>query len=139
KSSHAVTEIEDLEEWKGPTDLNLWTRQGPLNPGSVRDMGTFRGMLGHALRAKQDPSDRSAMHASVPGVASIEQVRVTVIAHYGPEDLLIAAEQGYTFQHRGDLTRLTPLTVTTRQIRSRRERERIRMRVGGAQGNTQRR
>lgn len=31
--SHPVTELADLEEWSRPTDLDLWTRQGPLAPG----------------------------------------------------------------------------------------------------------
>jgi hypothetical protein len=123
--SHSVTEIEDLEEWKGPTDLNLWTRQGPLNPGSVRDMGTFRSMLDHAIRAGQGP----ARQAVIPSPDAIEEVRVTVIAHYGPEDLLVAAEQSYTLTPRNGSTWLRPQTVTPRQIRSRGERKRLRARL----------
>ncbi|MDP8919468.1 MAG: hypothetical protein M3O00_11360 [Pseudomonadota bacterium] len=124
-STHSVTEIEDLEEWKGPTDLNLWTRQGPLNPGSVRDMGTFRAMLDHAIRAGRAPTE----HAATPDTDAIEEVRVTVIAHYGPEDLMVAAEQSYTLNHRNGSTWLSPQTVTPRQIRSRGERKRLRARL----------
>jgi len=124
-SSRSVTEIEDLEDWKGPTDLNLWTRQGPLTAGSVRDMGTFRAMLDHALRARTAPAAPSA----IASVDLIEQVRVTVIAHYGPEDLLVAAEQTYTFDRRDGATWLIPQAVTPRQIRSRAERGRIMTRL----------
>lgn len=124
-STHSVTEIEDLEEWKGPTDLNLWTRQGPLNPGSVRDMGTFRAMLDHAIRAGRAPTEQAA----TPDTDAIEEVRVTVIAHYGPEDLMVAAEQSYTLTHRNGSTWLSPQTVTPRQIRSRGERKRLRARL----------
>lgn len=124
-SSHSVTEIEDLEEWTGPTDLNLWTRQGPLDPGSIRDMGTFRVMLGHAIRAGRAPTGQVA----IPATDAIEEVRMTVIAHYGPEDLLVAAEQRYTLRHRNGSTRLNPQTVTPRQIRSRGERKRLRARL----------
>jgi len=124
-SSHSVTEIEDLEDWKGPTDLNLWTRQGPLDPGSVRDMGPFRAMLDHAIRAGHAPTEQAAF--SAPNM--IEEVRVTVIAHYGPEDLLVAAEQSYTLHHRNGSTWLSPQAVTSRQIRSRGEREQLRARL----------
>jgi hypothetical protein len=124
-SSHSVTEIEDLEEWNGPTDLNLWTRQGPLDPGSVRDMGPFRAMLDHAIRAGHAPAEQAA----IPATDAIKEVRVTVIAHYGPEDLLVAAEQSYTPNHRNGSTWLSPQAVTSRQIRSRGERERLRARL----------
>jgi hypothetical protein len=124
-SRHSVTEIEDLEDWKGPTDLNLWTRQGPLDPGGVRDMGPFRAMLDHALRAGRGLADPAAM----PTPDAIKEVRVTVIAHYGPEDLLVAAEQTYTLNHRNGSTWLSPQAVTSRQIRSQGERERLRARL----------
>lgn len=120
--SHPITELEGLEEWKGPTDLNLWTRQGPLNPGSVRDMGTFRAMLDHALRTQGASTGQSAL----PAVDALEEVRVTVIARYGPEDLLVAAEQSYMLNRRDGSTWLSSRTVTTRQIRSRRERKQLR-------------
>lgn len=121
-SSHSITEIEDLEEWKGPTDLNLWTRQGPLDPGGVRDMGPFRSMIGHALQAK-------GKVPAIPAIDAIEQVGVMVVAHYGPEDLLVAAEQEYTVRQEGQAAWLLPRTVKPRQIRSRSERRRLRERL----------
>lgn len=121
-SSHSVTEIENLEEWKAPTDLNLWTRQGPLDPGSVRDMGTIGALLDHAIRAERATAER----AVPPAIDQIREVRLTVIAHYGPEDLLVAAEQSYRLTRRDGSTWLSPQTVTTRQIRSRGERKRLR-------------
>ncbi|WP_159717115.1 hypothetical protein [Geminicoccus flavidas] len=124
-SSHSVTEIEDLEEWQAPTDLNLWTRQGPLDPGCIRDMGTFRAMLDHAIRAGRGPTEQ----AGIPAIDAIEAIRVTVIAHYGPEDLLVAAEQSYTLNRRDGSTGLSPQAVTPRQIRSRGERKQLRARL----------
>lgn len=124
-SSHPVTELEELEEWKEPSDVNLWTRQGPLDPGAVRDMGTFRAMLVHAIRAT-GTMDAEAASEAIDGIMGF---RLTVIAHYGPEDLLVAAEQTYAIVRRGKAIALRPGSVAPRQIRSRRERRRIRARL----------
>ena len=45
----SVTEIDTVEGQHEPSDLNLWTRQGPLQSGKLRDLGTFDGMIEHAL------------------------------------------------------------------------------------------
>lgn len=124
-SSHSVTEPEGQEDWTGPTDLKLWTRQGPIDPGGIRDMGPFGAMLDHVVRTKHAQNERSVS----ADLSAIVQVRVTVVAQYGPEDLMVAAEQTYAVNRLNSSPRLVPQATTSRQIRSRRERARLRERL----------
>jgi hypothetical protein len=115
----SVTEPEDMEEWDQPNESNLWTRQGPLHPGSIRDMGRFRAMLDHASR-------RGGAGVSIDNSGEVNTFWITVIADYGPEDLLVAAQQGYTIERRPSASDwLRPHSLSARQIRSRRERREL--------------
>jgi hypothetical protein len=116
----AVTEPDDVEDWQQPSELGLWTRQGPLQPGAVRDMGAFDAMLGHALRSESgcDAPDPAAR-------GSLRRFSVRIIASYASEDLPVAAERSFEVVRSDALIRLRPTAGQERQIRSRRQRRRI--------------
>jgi hypothetical protein len=116
----AVTDPDGLEEWQEPTELGLWTRQGPLQPGCVRDMGAFDTMLGHALRSE---AGGDSPDAAVPG--SLRGFSVRIIASYASEDLPVAAERSFEVVRSDAALRLRPSAAQARQIRSRRQRRRI--------------
>jgi hypothetical protein len=115
-----VTETEGFEEWDKPTDLNLWTRQGPLNPGEVRDMGAFGIMLDHALRSETGGKEPE------PGLRDgIQALEVRIVAVYGSEDLPVAAERRFALVCQEDTLVLSPFTAQARQVRSRSRRRRM--------------
>ena len=119
--AHSVTETEGLEEWERPSDLNLWTRQGPLQPGEVRDMGAFGVMLDHALRSETGEDQ--------PPPALRDQIRaikIRIIATYGSENLPVAAERRFAVLRRRDAVRLSPMSAEAHQVRSYARRRRIR-------------
>jgi hypothetical protein len=118
----SVTELEDLERWEYPSDLSLWTRQGPLKPGSVRDMGAFSAMIEHALR-------KSSTGEAAAGLDAVRAFNLTIVGHYGPDDRIVAAEQTYSVHRAGEGVRLRRNRIAPRQISSRRERIRIEARL----------
>ena len=120
--SAAVTELDGLETWEGPSDLSLWTRQGPLRSGEVRDMGSFRSMLEHVLSVRARSRGGEAADA-----AQIAAIEVIVGAVYASEDLLVGAQRNFRIiEERGTL-RLQPHLGGTSQIRSRRQRRALEM------------
>lgn len=120
--SRAVTELEG-EQWSEPSDLRLWTRQGPLNSGELRDMGSFRGMVNHVLDMDTDTEpDNDGLGRHTAGLRS---VAITVIAVHGSEDLPMGAERAFDVVETGSGLRLRPRSHAARQIRSRRERRRL--------------
>lgn len=119
--SGSVTETDGIEEWEKPTDLNLWTRQGPLENGEVRDMGSFEVMLDHALR-----SDAGGRQPPAGLHDAIRAFQVRIIAIYGSEDLPIAAERRFIILRRPSGAVLSPTTPEAHQVRSTRRRRKIR-------------
>lgn len=116
-----VTELDDIEEWEKPTDLDLWTRQGPLGAGCVRDMGAFRAMLDHALMTwSQSGNDVGA------GIREqLVAFDLKIVAVYGSEDLPVGAKRRFAiFRNKGDV-RIRPQTIEAQQIRSAPERRKI--------------
>lgn len=116
-----VTELEDIEEWNEPNDLNLRTRQGPLQGGHVRDMGSFKSILDHVLRSRNG-------HGELIGLDEwdrLTSLEVKIVAIYGTEDLLVGARRRFNIDRRDDEASLRPATVGTVQIRSGRERKQI--------------
>ncbi|MEF2554366.1 hypothetical protein VQ042_24140 [Aurantimonas sp. A2-1-M11] len=115
-----VTELDGIEEWDEPTDLNLRTRQGTLDPGKVRNMGTFRKIIEHALRASSDDPELGTDRWE-----RLVRFDVRIVATYGSEDLPIGANRWFTLTWNGGTAAMRPLTAGTVQIRSRRERGKI--------------
>jgi hypothetical protein len=115
-----VTELDGLEEWDEPTDLNLKTRQGTLDPGKVRNMGTFRTIIDHALRASSDDPELGTNRWE-----KLKRFDVRIIATYGSEDLPIGANRWFNLSWKGGNATMHPQTAGSVQIRSRRERRKI--------------
>ena len=113
-----VTEPDDAEDWQEPSDLKLWTRQGPLESGKVRDMGTMQAIFDHVQ------SKRMSVDAVWP-TKDAKELELQVVAVYGSEDVMIAARRRFHIIHEQGERELRPLTVAAEQIRSRRERRRI--------------
>jgi len=120
RHSAAVTELDDIEGWEHASDINLWSRQGPLKPGEMRDMGSFASMLDHALnvRPRRDTEGKEALTIA-------DAFSVVVFANYASEDLMVGARRRFHILSDGGTVRLRPETVGTIQIRSRRERRKI--------------
>ncbi|WIJ24275.1 hypothetical protein [Devosia sp. RR2S18] len=114
-----VTELDGVEDWEEPSDLRLWSRQGPLGAGNVRDMGSLRSIFDHVLRRKSPNEDPSAVQQEL---ISFE---LQVAAVYGSEDLLVGAKRQFKVRSKDDQVCVQPLTVDAKQIRSRRERKEI--------------
>lgn len=119
--SRPVTELDGVEEWDEPSDLDLWTRQGPLGAGQIRDMGAFRAMLEHALSGRSDAGEDPGADAWDDLVA----FEVKIIAVYGSEDLPVGAKRRFDILRKHGTTTLSPQTVGAQQIRSRGERRAI--------------
>lgn len=122
RKSFPITELLDYEQWDQPSDLNLWSRQGPLGAAQVRDMGSFRKMLSHALgEARGWPGS-----VGDDEFAKVQALDVRVVAAYGSEDLPIGAVRRFEIRREDGRTRLRPQSSETGQIRSRRARREIR-------------
>ncbi|NDV87965.1 hypothetical protein GTW51_14765 [Aurantimonas aggregata] len=115
-----VTELDGIEEWEEPSDLNLRTRQGPLDAGKVRNMGTFRTIIEHALRAGSQTPELGTDHWE-----RLKRFDVRVIATYGSEDLPVGANRWFKLTWEGGKATMRPETAGTLQIRSHRERRKI--------------
>jgi hypothetical protein len=114
--SHPVTEM--LE---GRSDLDLKTRQGPLQAGRFTDIGSFQSLLepvlrrGTELRGALAPDD----------LGNLVALEVKVIAAHGSEDLLAGAMRRFNLIRQQDQVLVRGHAVGTQQIRSRRDRKRL--------------
>jgi hypothetical protein len=115
-----VTDVEALARDDQPPNPLDTTRQGPLEPGEVRDIGSFRNLIRHVLDDKGGP-DRSG--DDIPD--DITGFEIQAIADFGPDDLLVGAKRRFGLDKRDGEWVLKPHSAFTVQIRSRRERERV--------------
>lgn len=114
----SITEL-DNESWSDPTELRLWTRQGPLKAGNVRDMGSVQAIIDHVMESA--PEGGSSLE---PG-AGRHALELKVVAVHGSEDLLVGAKRAFDIiLHDGGLA-LRPCSYGATQIRSRRERRQM--------------
>lgn len=113
-----ITEPDESEQWQEPSDLRLWTRQGPLESGKVRDMGTMQAILDHVRSACLSAD-------AVQAARNADELELQVIAVYGSEDVMVAARRCFRIVHDPAGMELRPLTLATEQIRSLRERRHI--------------
>ncbi len=120
--SRSITEPED-ESWSEPSDLRLWTRQGPLDSGDLRDMGSIKGIVEHVQGlppGPEPPATRPAGH-----LAGLRSVHIQVIAVRGGDDLPVGAERTFEVVDSRDGPTLRSRSTGARQIRSRRERRQL--------------
>ena len=102
-----------------PSELRLWTRQGPLKAGHVRDMGSVQAIIDHVMESA--PKGGSAPEPG-DGRHSLE---LKVIAVHGSEDLLAGARRTFDIIQHEDRPALRPRSYGATQIRSRRERRQM--------------
>ncbi|HEV7344343.1 MAG TPA: hypothetical protein VGN60_01740 [Devosia sp.] len=114
-----VTEPDEAEAWQEPSDLKLWTRQGPLESGKVRDMGSMRAILDHVMGQQRSRNDAAEPKTDV------HEIELQVVAVYGSEDVMVAAKRQFRLTEDGDELSLHPTTINAEQIRSRRKRKSI--------------
>src|SRR5690606_13490984 len=77
-----------------PSETRLWTRQGPLKAGHVRDMGSVQAIIDHVMESA--PKGGPSLDLG-DGRHSLE---LKVIAVHGSEDLLAGARRTFdVIQH----------------------------------------
>lgn len=113
------------EMLEGRSDLDLKTRQGPLQAGRFVDVGSFESLIEPALQ--RGPGGRGAV--APVGLENLAALEIKVIAVHGSEDLLVGATRRFDLFRRQDRLLLRGHTVGTQQIRSRRERAKLRVDV----------
>ncbi|MCG5261314.1 hypothetical protein [Cupriavidus gilardii] len=109
-----ATEIHDAER---DAHALQRTRQGPLQPAQIRDIGSFDRLIAPALREIGDRAE--GLQAS----EALEAVTITVVGVYGSEDLPIGARRRFALAVSGDKVQLHGATIETEQIRRRSERQ----------------
>lgn len=112
--SYPVTEL--LE---GRSDLDLKTRQGPVQSGQVVDIGAFKTLIEPGLH-------KFAGLQGAEHLAIVTAFELKVIAVHGSEDLLTGAIRRFDLIRKQDQLLLKGHVVGTYQIRSRKEREQLR-------------
>jgi hypothetical protein len=116
-----ISDAEDLRDSERPSDWKHLTRQGPLGPGKLIDMGSFKSILDYAVR---EATGERTFVGSVLG-RDVHQFGITIIGMYGSEDMLIGASRRFGIDHRDGKTCLQSAAVETHQITSARERQRL--------------
>ncbi|SDH23831.1 hypothetical protein [Pelagibacterium luteolum] len=113
-----VTDSKELDGDERPDDPRQRTLQGPLRPGDYTSIGAFDELIEkvHRNKGRRD-------HPKAAGVPIF--LEVLVIADYSSDDLLIGAKRAFTIEPKGQDWHVRGMTAKTQQIRSRRERRRI--------------
>jgi hypothetical protein len=114
--SRPVTELSG-----GRSDLDLKTRQGPLQAGDFIDIGSFQSLLEPVLRLGTGLRGTSASD----DLETVVAFEIKVIAVHGSEDMLTGATRRFELTRRQDQWLVRGHSVGTHQIRSRRERGRL--------------
>lgn len=82
-----ITDAEDIRRSGVDTGWKRMTRQGPLQPGTMADMGTFDCIIEYAEANAIEGGEHLA--EKLDGIA--ESIEITILGIYGSEDLLIGA------------------------------------------------
>ncbi|WP_315918264.1 hypothetical protein [Mesorhizobium sp. SP-1A] len=116
-----ISDAEDLRNSARPSDWKHMTRQGPLGPGKLVDMGSFESILDYAVR--KATGERTFAGSTVG--SEVHQFEITIVGMYGSEDMLIGATRRFGIDHREGRACLRSETVETHQITSARERRKL--------------
>lgn len=116
-----ISDAEDVRRAERPSDWKHLTRQGPVDPGKLVDMGSFETILDYAVHvsAGEEKFSESGLGQHV------QEFEITVIGVYGSEDMLIGASRRFQIERSGGKPLLRSATVETHQITSSRERRRL--------------
>lgn len=119
-----ITEAEDIRSAGNPTGWQHLTRQGPLAPGSMADMGTFACIVEYALN-----SDQKGGNLPISSLTGLRRIEITILGVYGTEDLLIGASREFECKQKGNEVEILPVEMHTKQITSRRQRKALAARL----------
>lgn len=111
--------VTDLLE--GRSDLDLKTRQGPVQAGQFVDIGSFQSLVQPVFRRGAEPQ----CDVASDGFENLISFDIKVIAVHGSEDLLAGATRRFDLIRRQGRLLVRGHEVGTHQIRSRQERERL--------------
>ncbi|MEF2545979.1 hypothetical protein VQ045_02265 [Aurantimonas sp. E1-2-R+4] len=116
---YALTDLRDLPEDLG-SDPRSSMRQGSLSTGDYLDIGHFDELVSQLVETDPELSNLSSWTDSVTGLNLI------VVALYGPDLLPVGASRRFSFVENGERNlRIRPNSLTTRQLRSRRQGRRL--------------
>lgn len=107
-----ATETQDAEQQAYARPLER-TRQGPLQPAAIRDIGSFEHLMSPALHQAADRPE------------TVQAVTIVVLGVYGTEDLPIGARRRFVVTPTGARLRLHGATLGTEQIRKKSERRKL--------------
>lgn len=93
------------------------THQGPMMSGEYMDAGRFSALMARCARANGRSTDDLETR--------FDSLELIVIGAYGAEDLSVGARRSFKLGGEAGSRSLVPTTVSTRQMRSRRDRRRL--------------
>lgn len=116
-----ITDAEDIRRSGVDTGWQRMTRQGPLQPGTMVDMGTFDCIIEYAEASAHEAGE----HLSGKLDEAAETIEITILGIYGSEDLLIGATRKFDLAKSDTGTGIQASEALTRQITRRHERKRL--------------
>ena len=122
-----ITDAEDIRRAGVDTGWQRMTRQGPLQPGTMVDMGTFDHIIGYAECLALEPDE----HRKGRLEEIAEAIEITILGIYGSEDLLIGATRKFDLTKSDTVTSIRASEALTRQITRMRERKRLLKELNG--------
>ncbi|WJH38459.1 hypothetical protein N7E02_07510 (plasmid) [Aliirhizobium terrae] len=116
-----ITDAEDIRQSGIDTGWQRMTRQGPLQPGTMADMGTFDCIIAYA----EANAIEAGEHFTSKLDAVAENIEITILGIYGSEDLLIGATRKFDLTKSDGRSAIRASEALTRQITRRRERRKL--------------
>jgi len=116
-----ISDAEDVRRSGRPTEWKHLTRQGPVDPGKLLDMGSFETILDYSVHVS---SGEEKFVDSELG-QRVQEFEITIIGVYGSEDMLIGASRRFQIERCEGKPLLHSPTVETYQITSSRERRQL--------------
>jgi hypothetical protein len=116
-----ITDAEDVRQAGNPSGWEHLTRQGPLQPGTMVDMGAYHCILDYVATTC---CEGGGFFQSSLGQDAIG-LEMTVVGIYGSEDLLIGATRVFEMDRKGEKITLRPRDAHTRQITGKKERRNL--------------
>lgn len=120
-----ITDAEDVRQAGNPSGWERLTRQGPLQPGTMVDMGTYQCILDYVATTCCNGGGFSQS----PLGEEARELEITVLGIYGSEDLLIGATRVFEMDREGGDITLRPRDAHTRQITGKKERRDLAIRL----------
>lgn len=113
-----ITDAEDVRQAGNPSGWERLTRQGPLQSGTMVDMGSYECILDYVASTCCDANG----FAQSKLAEEATELEITILGIYGSEDLLIGATRVFAMHHSKSRIDLRACDAHTRQITGKRER-----------------